>query len=119
MAIIGRGSSETFDPSPGQFDMRMHIAGGEHILQLSGELDMATQPLLANTIESMDLAVADLVTLDLSKLTFMDSTGLRAILVLRDFCESAGTELRIVPGPKAVQRVFEISGLLDRLSFGT
>lgn len=97
--------------------MQVLVAGREQTVRLSGELDVATQPLLASAIAGIKIDTADLVTLDLRRLSFMDSTGMRAILVLRESCRNAGTELRIIPGPSAVQRVFATTGLLSRLPF--
>jgi anti-anti-sigma factor len=111
------GENEIPEPPPGQLDMQVFVAGGEHTLRLSGELDMATQPLLANAIDGMEIESANLVTLDLRRLSFMDSVGMRAILVLQESCRDAAIELRIIPGPSAVQRVFEATGLLSRLPF--
>ena len=105
------------EPQPGQLDLQVFVAGGEQTLRIAGELDIATQPLLANAIDGMDIEAADVITLDMRRLRFLDSSGLHVILVLRDYCERAATELRIIPGPIAVQRVFEITGVLESLPF--
>ncbi len=51
------------------------------------------------------------LTVDLRQLEFLDSTGLRALLQLRTDCEAAGCRLSLVPGPAAVQRAFEVTGI--------
>ena len=79
--------------------MQVFVTGGEQTLRIAGELDIATQPLLANAIDGMDIEAADVITLDMRRLRFLDSSGLHVILVLRDYCERAATELRIIPGP--------------------
>ena len=56
-------------------------------------------------------------TIDLSGLTFIDSTGIRAVLAARGFCAARGYEFMLNPGPAQVQRVFDVSGLLDHLPF--
>ena len=56
-------------------------------------------------------------TLDLSRLTFIDSTGIRAVLAARGLCAACGCEFMLIPGPTPVQRVFEVSGLIDHLPF--
>ena len=55
--------------------------------------------------------------LDLRRLTFMDSSGLRLILSANAAARREGWSLQIVPGPPAVQRVFEICGVRDELPF--
>ena len=57
------------------------------------------------------------LTLDLSDTTFIDSTGLGVVLRVAEDLQSRGVELRIVPGPPEVQRVFETAGLADALPF--
>jgi anti-sigma B factor antagonist len=64
-------------------------------------------------------ASAQRLTLDLSGLTFMDSTGLGLVLSAQQLCRASGAEFALVPGPTQVQSVFEVTGLLDRLPFET
>ena len=47
----------------------------------------------------------------------MDTSGLRYVLELTDRAKQEGFGLRLVRGPRAVQRVFEVSGLEPRLPF--
>ncbi len=111
------GGSASAPPASPQLGVQDAVAGGWHSLRLTGELDLVTAPLLGTAVDGIAMAEIDGVTLDLSKLTFMDSTGLRAVLALADRCAETRSELRIVPGPHAVQRVFEVTGLGARLSF--
>jgi anti-anti-sigma factor len=55
------------------------------------------------------------LVVDLSKLTFLDSTGLRCIVTADERARSEGRRIVIVRGPDAVQRVFTITRLDDRL----
>ena len=55
--------------------------------------------------------------LDLSGLEFMDSSGLRCILDHDAELRQKGVKLVLVPGPPAVQRVFEITHTKAHLSF--
>ncbi len=55
------------------------------------------------------------IVLDLSKLTFLDSTGLRCLVTADRRAREAGRRVVIVRGPDAVQRVFEITRLDERL----
>ena len=57
------------------------------------------------------------VRIDRRGLTFIDSSGLRALMMAKQRAESHGTKLSIVPGPARVMRVFELVGLLDQLPF--
>ena len=52
---------------------------------------------------------------DLSKLSFLDSTGLRCIVTADERAREEGRRIVIVRGPDAVQRVFAITRLDERL----
>jgi anti-anti-sigma factor len=93
-------------------------AGGEHMMVLAGELDMATAEELADVMLAR-VESATRLTLDLSQVTFMDSSGLRLILFAQELCRLKRAEFALIPGPRHVQRAFEIAGLLDRLPFQT
>ena len=57
------------------------------------------------------------LVLDLRGLTFMDSTGLRVVMRWDGTAREAGLAPVFIPGPPAVQRVFETTRLMDRLTF--
>jgi anti-anti-sigma factor len=60
---------------------------------------------------------ADHVVVDLGGVTFMDSTGLGVIVEANQRARREGVKLEILPGPRAVQQVFAVSGLLEALPF--
>jgi len=90
---------------------------GLHWLSLTGELDLASAPELEARIERLCVDGASVVVLDLSKLAFMDSTGLHAILAATKRCAQDGLELMLAGATGAVQRLFELTGVRssDRL----
>lgn len=57
------------------------------------------------------------LTLDLSRLAFIDSTGLAAVVYASKLCERCGCELAVIRGPDTVQQVFALTGLLGQLPF--
>jgi len=83
------------------------------LLSLAGELDIASAPLLERAVDDVDRPLV----IDLAEVTFMDSTGLRALLLARQQAQNGGHELALRPGPRQVQRVFELSGTLERFQF--
>jgi anti-sigma B factor antagonist len=89
--------------------------GDDHTLVLTGELDVGA----AEELEGVVITCADAsgLTLDLSQLSFMDSTGLTVILLADALCKARGIVFALVPGPRQVQRVFEVAGLLEQLPF--
>jgi anti-anti-sigma factor len=52
--------------------------------------------------------------LDLRQLEFIDAAGLDSVLALYAECLDVSTALTIMPGPRNVQRVFELTRV-DRL----
>lgn len=74
-------------------------------LKLAGELDLATVPSLREAL--FDFLPTDEVHLDLSELTFLDSTGLHALLALARSRRGDGSVVLVNPSP-AVMRVLEI-----------
>ncbi len=87
------------------------------VLGLSGELDIASAPALTRALDELQVAGAARLVIDLTQVTFMDSTGLRALLLARQRTEGSGQALVLRPGPHQVQRVFELSGTLERFRF--
>ena len=77
-----------------------------------GELDVATAEHLSKAVRAA--AQDGEVTLDLSKLRFIDITGVRTVLELAT--ELAG-RLSVLPGPPHIHRVFEITGVDRRLTY--
>jgi anti-anti-sigma factor len=100
----------------GWFDAEDQVDGRRHILVLRGELDMLSSPELEATVLVAKRDASSLI-LDLSRLTFIDLRGLRMVLFAKELCEWDGCEFRLVPGPPSVQRVFELTDLLDSLPF--
>jgi anti-sigma B factor antagonist len=94
--------------------------GDSHTLTLGGELDIGSVPILHAAIARVCKAgSARRITLDLSGLTFIDSTGLAEIILTSRLCERDGFELALTPGSRAVQRLFELTGLTDALPFSS
>jgi anti-sigma B factor antagonist len=108
-------SSRGVEPKPFRCDVARD--GDVVRITLEGELDIATSPAVEGVLrEPCDDGIRRRV-LDLSGLTFMDSSGLRTILSAQASSRRDGWALALVPGPPAVQRIFEITGVKDRLRF--
>ena len=82
---------------------------------LVGELDIATAGRLEQAIREVEGEPR--VCLDLSGLRFIDSTGLRVLLVADAAATAAGRALTLRRGPERVHRVFRQARLEERLSF--
>jgi anti-anti-sigma factor len=99
------------------FQTRRLSDGETARLVLSGELDVDSADALEQQVRGIqDTSVRELV-IDLSELDFIDSSGLRAILHIDALEDSRGWRLKLIPGSEDVQRVFELTGTVERLPF--
>ena len=84
-------------------------------VSLRGELDLSTADKVEDELRRVEEATDSLLVLDLSGLTFLDSTGLRVMVTADQRARKAGRGLAIVKGPETVHRVFTITKLDERL----
>jgi anti-anti-sigma factor len=96
-------------------DVRTEDRDGLVHLALVGELDLSTVAKVQEELRRVEASAPPTVVVDLSKLTFLDSTGLRCIVTADERAREAGRRMVIVRGPDAVQRVFAITRLEERL----
>ena len=83
-------------------------------ISVRGELDLAGVPAFEAALEHVHFPSVRHATLDLEQLVFIDAAGLRTVLKLHEACLNTSTNLTISPGPRQVQRTFELTGT-DRL----
>jgi anti-anti-sigma factor len=101
-------------PDPG-LELGIDRAGDSCTVLMSGELDLASSGLLDTAIAELCADGAKRVVLEMGELAFMDSTGLRAVLVGAELCKVGGAELLIGRTSGQVERLFEVSGVGERL----
>ena len=82
---------------------------------LVGELDLSSVAKVQEELRRVEAAAPATLVVDLSKLTFLDSTGLRCIVTADERARAEGRRIVIVRGPDPVQRVFSITRLEERL----
>ena len=82
------------------------------VVALRGEIDLSTSPLLRATLTSLIDAGAHDVTVDLSEVSFVDSTGLGVLVGALQLLQARGGDALFIRGVgPAVRRVFELTGL--------
>lgn len=82
-----------------------------------GELDLASVPDVERRLRELRESGFDRVVLDLRELTFIDSTGLRLVLREGAAARTDGREFVLIAGPPSVQRIFEVAGMDDQITF--
>jgi anti-sigma B factor antagonist len=104
-------------PDPESF--RCHVSHERDTASVRpvGELDLATVPLLSAPVAELRAGGCRHLIVDLSGLTFIDSTGLRFLLECYAESHNDGFTLALRPGPPAVQQVFELTDTTNHLPF--
>jgi anti-sigma B factor antagonist len=86
-------------------------------LSITGELDLGTVPVLAESVGRRGADVSTL-TLDLSELSFMDSTGLRLLIELDRQARGEGWQLALIrPKLETAAAVLHATGADTALPF--
>jgi len=95
----------------------MEQRASSYVVTLSGELDMGSAPQVARVLEPLVVDSAPTITVDLRGLSFIDASGLRALLRSNRAAVDAGRVLRLIPGRPEVARVFELAGVRDAFTW--
>jgi anti-sigma B factor antagonist len=88
----------------------MSFAGDGPVAYLDGELDMVTVQGLAERL-SPQVEAGRTLTVNLSGITFIGSSGLQALADLQHRATVCGGSLRLAEVPWLVRRVLEITGM--------
>jgi anti-sigma B factor antagonist len=83
------------------------------VLAVSGEIDISNAEAFSDQVSSLYGAEDGKLTLDLERCLFIDSTGIRALMVLARERQTRGQMLRLSGVSGEPQRVLKLSGLLD------
>lgn len=97
------------------FDVTIQERGETAHVTVRGELDISTAPRLDDELRRVEAEGPMLLILDLSKLDFMDSTGLRLLIAADTRAREARRRLVIGQGNQMVQRVLRLTRLDERL----
>jgi anti-anti-sigma factor len=106
--------THTFKPPP--FAVEVERTGSTSTVAIVGELDIATTPELLQALAGLEPGYETLV-LDLTRCTFFASSGISILLAENDRAERERFELVIIKAPPDVQRMFDVAGLPERLTF--
>jgi anti-sigma B factor antagonist len=88
---------------------------GQTRMSLVGELDIASAPRFEEGLAEVERDTPGVLVVDLRRVDFIDSTGLRAVIAADERARAAGRRFVIIRGPAAVERVFSVTQLDQRL----
>lgn len=97
-------------------DLRLDVSerDGWSVLQIGGEIDVATAPKLRERLLAMVSEQRYRIVVDLEEVDFIDSTGLGVLIGARKRVGIQDGEMRLVCTDARIVKVFEITGL-DRV----
>lgn len=91
--------------------------GGLVRLAVAGEIDMATSDALGDALrEALHTDGAKEVAVDMSGVTFIDSSGIRTLVVAQGEASERGLNLYVTEPHRHVRRVLDLTGLLAVLT---
>jgi anti-sigma B factor antagonist len=93
-------------------DITSEENGGTLVYRLRGSLDVATSPSVRAALIAAASTHDRHIVVDLSKLEFLDSTGLGALIGAHKRAAEEEGVLRLVVGDGAISRLLHITGLM-------
>jgi anti-sigma B factor antagonist len=106
-------------PLKRRLSFRIEVTPDDDRVRLApvGDLDLATVEPLWNEIDRVRERGFEKLVLDLRRLTFLDSSGLRLLVRAQEETHKDGAEFALVDGVPEVCRVLDITGLRDHFEF--
>ena len=100
------------------FDIERHDEDGGIRIVVRGEVDMTTGDRFEREVLAAEERQPATLTIDLTGVDFLDSTGLQIVLDADVRAQAAGHRLVVLPGEGEAARVFALAEVADRLSAG-
>ena len=86
--------------------------GTSCVVTLAGEIDLAVSPeIIELGLAMIETADASDVLVDMGQVTFLDSTGIGALVTIRNAATARGLPVRVAHAPLRVRRILGIAGM--------
>jgi anti-anti-sigma factor len=92
------------------FDVESRVEGDRAIVAVRGDLDLQVAERVVAEIEKVEERAPAVLVIDLSRLSFLDSSGMGVIAAAQARAVEAGRRIVLVKPPYSVRRAFELSG---------
>jgi anti-sigma B factor antagonist len=89
------------------------MVAGIPVIAVTGEVDLATAPLLGERLDAKLAAGHSTLVADLRGVSFLDSTGLSVLVKVLKRCLEEGGQLGLVIDQEKITKLFSITGLDD------
>ena len=99
------------------FDLQTETEGRSALVRIRGDLDLQVVDQVTEALSDIESEGPELLVIDLSGLSFMDSSGVRVLVAAHAKAADGGGELTIVRPERggAVDRILEVSGIEQAL----
>ena len=102
------------EPSGGLWVVR-EAEADRPVLVLHGELDIDTLPIAQDHVSAAEAEAPPVLVLDLGELEYVDSSGVRLVLLAQHVADDAGRRLAVRLGHGSLRRMFDMLGITGRL----
>jgi anti-sigma B factor antagonist len=99
----------------GEFNVSVSSETTSHNVSLSGELDIATANQFTAALEGLQPVAGDRLVIDLTAVSFMDSTGLRVLIAANRNAKAGDYSVVIVTGESPAKRVLELTRMDEHM----
>ncbi|MFJ5986238.1 STAS domain-containing protein [Lentzea sp. NPDC092896] len=93
------------------FTVVTHDTPAGPVLELAGDLDVATAPLALRAVEAMAPRAGQQVVVDLTGLRFCDSTGISTLIAVHNLAHAADAGVALAGVPRHLARTLALVGL--------
>jgi anti-anti-sigma factor len=100
-----------------RFEIQSELLQDGARVNVTGELDLATAPRLAEAVQALLAKDTRSILIDLGRLSFIDSSGLRLFIALSDRATAEGWSLGLIRPSEQALSVFQITGAEANLPF--
>jgi stage II sporulation protein AA (anti-sigma F factor antagonist) len=92
------------------FDLESRVEGDRAIVTVRGDLDLQVAERVVAELAKVEEGAPALLVIDLSGLSFLDSSGMGVIAAAQARAVEAGRRIVLVRPPYTVRRALELSG---------
>ena len=88
-----------------------HDASGALVVTVAGEVDLATSPLFRDQILEMLNRTPQVVVISMDQVSFLDSTGLGALIAIHRRAREVGVKVRLTSPARGPSKTLHVTGL--------
>src|SRR6476619_7173647 len=89
------------------FDLQTETEGRSSLVKIRGDLDLQVVDQVTEALSGIESERPELLVIDLSRLSFMDSTGMGVVAAAHVRAMKAGRRFAIVRPPAVVRQAFD------------